>query len=41
MQTLQIGYRGLSLLVELNLDRLMYILAIGGALYLGAFLIAP
>ena len=38
MQTLQNGYSGLSLLVNLNLDRLMFLSAIGGALLAGSFL---
>ena len=37
MQTLQTGYRGLSLLFDLNWDRLFYIATIAGALMLGAF----
>lgn len=35
------GYRGLELLVELNLDRFISLLALGGALFLAAFLGAP
>lgn len=38
MQTLQAGYRGLSLLVDLNLDRLLYLAAIAGALLAGGFI---
>ena len=38
MHTLHAGYRGLGLLVMINLDRLLSVLAIAGALYLGAFL---
>jgi len=37
MQTLQTGYRGLSLLFALNWDRLLYIATIAFALMLGAF----
>lgn len=37
MQTIQTGYRGLSLLMDLNWDRLLYIATIAGALMLGAF----
>lgn len=38
MQTIQSGYRSLSLLFTINWDRLLYIGAIIAALYLGAFL---
>ncbi|WP_277874154.1 hypothetical protein [Salipiger pallidus] len=38
MHTLQSGYRGLSLLFQINWDRLLCIGFIVGALYLGAFL---
>ncbi|SPJ29740.1 hypothetical protein TRM7615_03262 [Falsiruegeria mediterranea M17] len=38
MQTLQHSYRGLSLLFELNWDRLLYLGTIGFALMLGAYL---
>ena len=38
MQLLQTGYRGLELLVELNLDRLASILALAGALFLAAYI---
>ena len=41
MQTLQTGYRGLELLVELNFDRAIWLLALGGALFLGAYLGTP
>lgn len=41
MQTIQRGYRGLELLVELNLDRAFVLLALSGALFLGAYLITP
>jgi hypothetical protein len=37
MQTLQAGYRGFALLVSLNLDRILYIGTIGGALLIGAW----
>ena len=37
MTTLRKGYRGLELLVELNLDRFAVILALGGALFLAAY----
>ena len=37
MQTIQTGYRGLSLLVDLNWDRLLYVGTIAFALLLGAF----
>ncbi len=38
MQTLQMGYRGLELLVELNLDRFAAILALSAALFLAAWI---
>lgn len=38
MQHIQSGYRGLSLLVGLNVDRLMYFAAIAAALMAGAFI---
>ena len=38
MQTIQSGYRGLRLLVNLNWDRLLYICTIVFALWFGAFL---
>mgnify|MGYP001815278493 CR=1 FL=1 len=38
MKTLQIGYRGLELLVELNLDRVVAILALSAALFLAAWI---
>ena len=38
MQTLSSGYRGLSLLLDLNLDRLFTVAAIGGSLMAGAYL---
>jgi len=37
MQAIQKSYRGISLLVDLNWDRLLYIATIVGALMLGAF----
>lgn len=37
MQTLQAGYRGFALLVSLNLDRILYVATIGGALLIGAW----
>lgn len=37
MQMIAQGYRGLSLLVNLNWDRLFYLATIFGALMLGAF----
>ena len=41
MQTLQKGYKGLELLVEVNLDRFLIPLALGAALLLGAYLGTP
>lgn len=38
MQTLTAGYKGLSLLIDLNWDRLLYIATIAGALLMGAWL---
>lgn len=38
MQTINSGYRSLSLLVNLNWDRLLYICTIVFALFFGAFL---
>jgi len=38
MQTLQHSYRGLSLLFELNWDRILYVGTITIALLLGAYL---
>jgi hypothetical protein len=38
MQTLQKGYRGLSLLVDLNWDRILYLAALLGALMIGAYI---
>lgn len=37
MQTLQSGYRGLSLLMALNSDRLLYIATLATALAAGAW----
>ena len=37
MQSLQTGYRGLTLLFDLNWDRLLYFVTIAVALMLGAF----
>jgi len=37
MQAVATGYRGLSLLVDLNWDRLLYLGTIAGALGAGAF----
>ena len=38
MQTLNEGYRGVSLLIGLNWDRLLYVATIAGALWAGAFI---
>lgn len=38
MQTLTAGYRGVSLLVNLNWDRMLYLVTIAAALGLGAFI---
>ncbi len=38
MQAIENGYRGLSLLVDLNWDRVFYISAITAALVLGMYL---
>ncbi len=38
MAVLRRGYRGLELLVQLNIDRVFVGLALGGALYLAAYL---
>ena len=38
MQTIQKGYRGASLLVQINADRLIMIGALGLALYAGAWM---
>ena len=41
MQTLQNGYKGLELLVEVNLDRFLIPVALGAALFLGAYIGSP
>ena len=41
MQTLQKGYKGLGLLMEVNLDRVIFPLALGAALFLGAYIGSP
>ncbi len=38
MQTITTGYRGLTLLVDLNWDRLLYLATIAAALGAGAFI---
>lgn len=38
MQTIAAGYKGVSLLVNLNWDRLLYLATIGVALGLGAYI---
>ena len=38
MHTLQHSYRGFSLMMALNWDRLIYLAAISGALIVGAWL---
>jgi len=38
MQTLQQSYRGFSLLMQLNWDRILYLLTIAIALMVGAYL---
>lgn len=38
MQAIQRGFKGLELLVELNLDRMISLLALGGALFLAAYI---
>lgn len=38
MQTLQAGYRGMTLLVAINWDRMLYICTIVFALFFGAYL---
>lgn len=37
MESIQSGYRGFSLLLSLNWDRILYIGTIAGALLLGAW----
>lgn len=41
MQTIQRGYRGLELLVEVNLDRILVLIALSGALLLAAYIGTP
>lgn len=38
MHIVQNGYRGLSLLMDLNFDRLIYVSAVAGSLGIGAWL---
>ncbi|MEJ6479246.1 MAG: hypothetical protein ACI86S_000174 [Paracoccaceae bacterium] len=38
MQTIASGYRGLSLLIDINWDRILYLATIVGALWVGAYL---
>lgn len=38
MQTLNNGYRGLTLLIGLNWDRILYLATIAGALWAGAMI---
>ncbi len=38
MQTLTNGYQGLSLLIGLNWDRLIYVATLAGALWAGALI---
>lgn len=38
MQTLQREVKGLELLFELNLDRLISLLALGGAIFLASYI---
>ncbi|WP_457645471.1 hypothetical protein [Profundibacter sp.] len=37
MEMIQNSYRGLSLLIDINWDRLLYLATIAGALWGGAF----
>ena len=37
MQTIRAGYQGLTLLIDLNWDRLLYVATLVGALMLGAW----
>lgn len=37
MQTITLGYRGISLLLDVNWDRLLYLATIAAALLAGAF----
>lgn len=41
MHALHNGFRGIELLVELNFDRVIAVLALCGALYLGAYIGHP
>lgn len=41
MTLIRKSYDGLGLLVELNLDRLAVVIAMGGALFLAAYLGSP
>ena len=41
MTTLRKSYKGLELLFELNLDRIAVVIALGGALFLAAYISAP
>jgi hypothetical protein len=41
MQTIRSGYRGLSLLANLNWDRVLFAGGAAIALYAAAFLVAP
>ena len=38
MQTIQQSYKGLSLMWELNLDRILFLVAIGASLLAGSWL---
>lgn len=38
MQTIQQGYRGLGLILNLNWDRILYVFTIAFALFLGAYI---
>ena len=38
MQTIQAGYRSMSLLVTINFDRLLYVFTIVMALFFGAYM---
>lgn len=40
MQTLQSGVRGMSLLVQINSDRLLYVGTLAAALMLGGFIVS-
>ncbi|MEQ9038668.1 MAG: hypothetical protein RIE24_09970 [Silicimonas sp.] len=41
MHTIQKGFRGLELLVELNLDRFFVLAALAGAIFFAAYIGAP